>query len=74
MMATVGWTSDGETNAAYMFEWIGDTDYYLRVMATYTDAVGTDMAMVQLDARPSMVGGVVDEPGMVTTCGRVLRL
>ena len=23
----------------------GDTGYYLRVMATYTDAVGTDMHM-----------------------------
>ena len=33
---------DGETNAAYpVME--GDTGYYLRVMATYTDAAGTDM-------------------------------
>ena len=32
------------TNAAYMVT-EGDTGYYLRVMATYTDAVGTDMAM-----------------------------
>ena len=35
----------GETNAAYMVT-EGDTGYYLRVMATYTDAVGTDTAMV----------------------------
>ena len=34
----------GETNAVYMVA-AGDTGYYLRVMATYTDAVGTDMAM-----------------------------
>ena len=34
----------GETNAAYTVT-EGDTGYYLRVMATYTDAVGTDMAM-----------------------------
>ena len=34
----------GETNAAYMVT-EGDTGYYLRVMATYTDAVGTDMDM-----------------------------
>ena len=34
----------GETNAAYMVM-AGDTGYYLRVMATYTDAVGTDTAM-----------------------------
>ena len=33
-----------ETNAVYMVA-AGDTGYYLRVMATYTDAVGTDMAM-----------------------------
>ena len=32
------------TNAAYMVM-AGDTGYYLRVMATYTDAAGTDMAM-----------------------------
>ena len=32
----------GETNAAYMVA-AGDTGYYLRVMATYTDAAGTDM-------------------------------
>ena len=34
----------GATNAAYMVT-AGDTGYYLRVMATYTDAVGTDMDM-----------------------------
>ena len=32
------------TDAAYMVT-AGDTGYYLRVMATYTDAVGTDTAM-----------------------------
>ena len=32
----------GETNAAYMVT-AGDTGYYLRVMATYTDAAGTAM-------------------------------
>ena len=32
------------TNAAYMVT-ADDTGYYLRVMATYTDAAGTDMAM-----------------------------
>ena len=45
---------DGETNAAYtVME--GDTDYYLRVMATYTDAVGTDMDMA--DSMPTMMVG-----------------
>ena len=34
----------GATDAAYMVT-EGDTGYYLRVMATYTDAAGTDMAM-----------------------------
>ena len=34
----------GETNADYMVA-AGDTGHYLRVMATYTDAVGTDMDM-----------------------------
>ena len=39
------WTDiAGETNAAYMVM-EGDTGYYLRVMATYTDAAGTDMDM-----------------------------
>ena len=45
---------DGETNAAYtVME--GDTGYYLRVMATYTDAVGTDMDMA--DSMPTMMVG-----------------
>ena len=35
---------DAATDAAYMVA-AGDTGYYLRVMATYTDAAGTDMAM-----------------------------
>ena len=40
------WTPiTGATNAAYTVT-EGDTGYYLRVMATYTDAAGTDMAMV----------------------------
>ena len=34
----------GATDAAYMVA-AGDVGYYLRVMATYTDAAGTDMAM-----------------------------
>ena len=34
----------GATNAAYMVT-ADDTGYYLRVMATYMDAAGTDMAM-----------------------------
>ena len=34
----------GATGAAYMVM-EGDTGYHLRVMATYTDAAGTDMAM-----------------------------
>ena len=34
----------GETSAAYMVT-ADDTDHYLRVMTTYTDAVGTDMDM-----------------------------
>ena len=34
----------GATDAAYMVT-EGDTGYHLRVMATYTDAAGTDMAM-----------------------------
>ena len=55
---------DGETNAAYMVM-AGDEGHYLRVMATYTDAVGTDMDMAY--SMPTMmVAAVVDEPGMVT--------
>ena len=42
----------GATNAAYtVME--GDTGYYLRVMATYTDAAGTDTAMVY--SMPTMI-------------------
>ena len=48
----------GETNAAYMVT-EGDTGYHLRVMATYTDAVGTDTAMV--DSMPTMMVTAVDE-------------
>ena len=44
----------GETNAAYTVT-EGDTGYYLRVMATYTDAVGTDTAMVY--SMPTMMVG-----------------
>ena len=48
----------GATNAAYtVME--GDTGYHLRVMATYTDAVGTDTAMV--DSMPTMMVTAVDE-------------
>ena len=46
----------GETNAEYMVM-AGDEDYYLRVMATYTDAVGTDMAMVY--SMPTMMVGAM---------------
>ena len=55
---------DGETNAAYMVT-AGDTGYHLRVMATYTDAVGSDTAM-ERSMPTMMVGATVDEPGMVT--------
>ena len=44
----------GKTNAAYTVT-EGDTGYYLRVMATYTDAVGTDMDMA--DSMPTMMVG-----------------
>ena len=44
----------GETNAEYTVT-EGDTGYHLRVMATYTDAVGTDMAMVY--SMPTMMVG-----------------
>ena len=46
----------GETNAAYTVT-EGDTGYYLRVMATYTDAVGTDTAMVY--SMPTMMVGAM---------------
>ena len=45
----------GATNAAYMVA-AGDTGYYLRVMATYMDAVGTDTAM-EYSPATMMVGG-----------------
>ena len=48
----------GETNAAYTVT-EGDTGYYLRVMATYTDAVGTDMDMAY--SMPTMMVTAVDE-------------
>ena len=52
------------TDAAYMVT-AGDTGYYLRVMATYTDAVGTDTAMVY--SMPTMmVTAVVEMMGEVT--------
>ena len=46
------------TDAAYTVT-EGDTGYHLRVMATYTDAVGTDMAMVY--SMPTMMVTAVDE-------------
>ena len=46
------------TDAAYMVM-EGDTGYHLRVMATYTDAAGTDMAMEY--SMPTMMVTVVDE-------------
>ena len=46
------------TNAAYMVT-AGDAGYHLRVMATYTDAAGTDMAMVY--SMPTMMVTAVDE-------------
>ncbi len=48
----------GATDAEYTVT-AGDTDYYLRVMATYTDAAGTDMAMAY--SLPTMM--VVAEAG-----------
>ena len=48
----------GETNAAYMVT-AGDEGYYLRVMATYTDAMGTDTAMEY--SMPTMMVTAVDE-------------
>ena len=50
----------GETNAAYTVT-EGDTGYYLRVMATYTDAVGTDMDMEY--SPPTMKVGEAMPPG-----------
>ena len=49
----------GETDAAYtVME--GDTGYYLRVMATYMDAVGTDTAM-EYSIPTMMVGAMAAE-------------
>ena len=50
----------GATAAAYMVT-EGDTGYYLRVMATYTDAAGTDMAM-EYSPATMMVGAMVEDP------------
>ena len=49
---------DGATDAAYMVM-EGDTGHHLRVMATYTDAVGTDMAMEY--SMPTMMVGAEAE-------------
>jgi hypothetical protein len=54
----------GETNAAYTVT-EGDTGYYLRVMATYTDAVGTDTAM-EYSMPTMMVTAVGEMMGEVT--------
>ena len=51
---------DGATEAAYMVM-EGDTGYHLRVMATYTDAVGTDMDMAMVYSMPTMMVTAVDE-------------
>ena len=48
----------GATNAAYVVM-EGDTGYHLRVMATYTDAAGTDTAMVY--SMPTMMVTAVGE-------------
>ena len=50
----------GETNAAYTVT-EGDTGYYLRVMATYPDAVGTDTAM-EYSMPTMMVGAEAGDP------------
>ena len=49
----------GATDAAYTVT-EGDTGYYLRVMATYTDAVGTDTATVYSPAT-MMVGAEAED-------------
>ena len=51
----------GETNAAYTVM-ATDAGYYLRVMATYTDAVGADTVMAYSPAT-MMVGADVTTPG-----------
>ena len=59
------WTPiTGATDAAYMVM-EGDTGYYLRVMATYTDAVGTDTAMMY--SMPTMMVGAEAEDPLVDT-------
>ena len=50
----------GATAAAYMVT-EGDTGYYLRVMATYTDAVGTDTAMVYSMPTMMVVGAEAED-------------
>ena len=50
---------DGATAAAYMVT-ADDTGYYLRVMATYMDAVGTDTAMEYSPATMMVGAEVVD--------------
>ena len=70
---------DGATEAAYMVM-AGDTGYHLRVMATYTDAVGTDMdmaysmptMMVIAEAEDTLLGrydendnGMIDKPEVI---------
>ena len=50
----------GATNAAYTVT-EGDTGYYLRVMATYTDAVGTDTAMVYSMPTMMVVGAEAED-------------
>ena len=54
---------DGATNAAYMVT-AGDEDYHLRVTATYTDAVGTDMDTAY--SMPTMMVIAADEDPLVT--------
>ena len=54
----------GATNAAYMVT-AGDEGYHLRVMATYTDAVGTDTAM-EYSPATMMVSAVDEMMGEVT--------
>ena len=55
---------NGETDAAYMTMAM-DEGYYLRVMATYTDAVGTDTAM-EYSMSTMMVTAVGEMMGEVT--------
>ena len=63
---TASWMDiTGATDAAYMVM-EGDTGYYLRVMATYTDAVGTDMDMaysmptMEISATPANTAPMFD--------------